>query len=51
VVYWPFFMDDIATNSDLMQADGIHPNMQAQPIIRDFISPLLLQLQANTLKK
>jgi acyl-CoA thioesterase I len=51
VVYWPFFMDNIATNSDLMQADGIHPNMQAQPIIRDFISPLLLQLQANTLKK
>lgn len=29
----PFFMDDIALNSELMQNDGIHPNLKAQPLI------------------
>ncbi|MDX1505039.1 MAG: arylesterase [Spongiibacter sp.] len=29
----PFILDDIATNPQLMQADGIHPNAQAQPLI------------------
>ncbi|RVU37623.1 arylesterase [Rheinheimera riviphila] len=43
-VYWPFFMDSIAVQADLMQADGIHPNVKAQPIIRDFIAPLLQKL-------
>lgn len=42
--YWPFFMDQIATNPDLMMSDGIHPNEKAQPIISDFITPLLLKL-------
>jgi len=43
-VYWPFFMDQVAVKPELMQADGIHPNEQAQPIIRDFIAPLLQKL-------
>jgi acyl-CoA thioesterase-1 len=42
--HWPFFMDQIAVRPELMQADGIHPNEQAQPIIRDFIAPLLQKL-------
>ncbi len=42
--HWPFFMDQIAVKPELMQADGIHPNEQAQPIIRDFIAPLLQKL-------
>jgi acyl-CoA thioesterase-1 len=29
----PFFMDDIALDDDLMQMDGIHPNLKAQPLI------------------
>lgn len=29
----PFFMESIAVNPDLMQADGIHPNLKAQPLI------------------
>ena len=41
---WPFFMDQIAVQAELMQADGIHPNEKAQPIIRDFIEPWLLKL-------
>lgn len=31
----PFFMDNIAIETGLMQSDGIHPNKAAQPIIRD----------------
>ena len=29
----PFFMDDVALNPSRMQADGIHPNSKAQPLI------------------
>ncbi|WP_333798285.1 arylesterase [Rheinheimera sp.] len=43
-VYWPFFMDQVATKPELMLSDGIHPNEKAQPIIRDFVLPLLLKL-------
>lgn len=42
--HWPFFMDQVAVKPELMQADGIHPNEKAQPIIRDFIAPLLQKL-------
>ncbi|MBP0597190.1 arylesterase [Herbaspirillum sp. LeCh32-8] len=31
----PFFMDGIAANMELFQADRIHPNEQAQPILLD----------------
>jgi acyl-CoA thioesterase I len=42
---WPFFMDSIAINSDLMMADGIHPNVAAQLIISEFMADLLKDLQ------
>ncbi len=29
----PFLLDGIATKSEMFQADGIHPNKQAQPIL------------------
>jgi acyl-CoA thioesterase-1 len=31
----PFFMEDVALDPDKMQADGIHPNKDAQPILLD----------------
>ena len=31
----PFFMDDVALNPSRMQADGIHPNKSAQPILME----------------
>lgn len=34
VALWPFFMQDIALDNDLMMPDGIHPNRQAQPLIK-----------------
>ena len=37
----PFFMNDIALNKELMQADGIHPNKEAQPLIRDIVAKQL----------
>jgi len=40
----PFFMEEIALNSDLMQNDGIHPNVEAQEQIADIMEPLLLDL-------
>ena len=33
----PSLVDGIGTDSELMQADGIHPNASAQPLIRDRI--------------
>lgn len=45
--YLPFFLRTIALDSTLMQADGIHPNKTAQPIIAqymfDTLTPLLLK--------
>ncbi len=40
----PFFMVPIAPNPELMQADGIHPNRQAQPLIAEFMAPWLTTL-------
>ncbi|KKO49288.1 arylesterase [Arsukibacterium sp. MJ3] len=47
ITLWPFFMDSIAINNDLMMADGIHPNVAAQPVITEFMAELLLQLEKN----
>ncbi|MBV2127684.1 arylesterase [Arsukibacterium indicum] len=45
ITLWPFFMDSIAINSNLMMADGIHPNVAAQPMISDFVADLLKDLE------
>ena len=37
----PFFMETIAIKPELMQADGIHPNIDAQPIIITFMKQQL----------
>ena len=36
-----FFMEGVALNEDLMQADGIHPNAAAQPILLDNAWPII----------
>ncbi len=42
----PFFLEDIALKPELMQNDGIHPNLEAQPMIAEFmynaLTPLVL---------
>ena len=35
--FLPFIMEDVALNIELMQADGLHPNAAAQPIIAEKI--------------
>lgn len=51
IALWPFFMDDIAVQPELMMADGIHPNIQAQPLIKHFMLDLVstLETSSNTL--
>lgn len=44
---WPFFMEDIALNNDLMMPDGIHPNRQAQPLIKQQMKSWFAELVAD----
>lgn len=45
----PFILENIATQSELMQNDGIHPTEEAQPLLLDNILPALKSVM--TLKK
>ena len=39
-----FFLEKVALDPSLMQADGIHPNSQAQPVLLDTLWPALSRL-------
>lgn len=39
----PFMLKDIAGNPELMQADGLHPKVEAQPQIMQYMLPLIEQ--------
>lgn len=39
----PFFMQDVALEAELMQADGIHPNEAAQPVLLEAAWPAIEQ--------
>ena len=43
-VLGPFMLQDVATHTALMQADGIHPTVEAQPILLDTVFPALADL-------
>ena len=40
----PFFLEGIATNRQLFQEDGIHPNLEAQPILLQTMLPSLVKI-------
>lgn len=40
----PFLLEGVATDETLMQADGIHPNAAAQPVLLDNVWPRLQPL-------
>ncbi len=40
----PFFLEGIATHSNLIQQDGIHPTAAAQPLILKNVLPVLMPL-------
>jgi acyl-CoA thioesterase-1 len=41
VPWVPFFLEGIALRDELFQDDGIHPDLQAQPILLDNVWPVL----------
>ncbi|NNJ90445.1 MAG: arylesterase [Gammaproteobacteria bacterium] len=48
IAFVPFFLKGVAETRDLMQADGIHPAAEAQPVILDNIWPVLQSLLTST---
>tara|TARA_R110001599_G_scaffold353795_2_gene597933 strand:+ start:77864 stop:78403 length:540 start_codon:yes stop_codon:yes gene_type:complete len=42
-----FLMDGVATNPELMQADGIHPRVEAQPLLLQNILPTIQSVLSN----
>jgi len=44
VLFYPFFLDGVAANPALNQADGIHPNSKGVDIIVERVLPLVLKL-------
>lgn len=40
----PFLLDGVGGHDDLMQADGIHPNLAAQPVLLNQVMPFLQPL-------
>ena len=40
----PFILEEVALNPEMMQADGLHPNAKAQPVIADKIAVYLFPL-------
>jgi acyl-CoA thioesterase-1 len=44
VAHLPFFLDGVATKMELFQADRIHPNEKAQPVLLGNVLPKLLPL-------
>jgi acyl-CoA thioesterase-1 len=51
VIFYPFFLDGVALNDGLMQADGIHPNAQGVAVIVEKILPKVEELIARVGKK
>ncbi|MDD2723125.1 MAG: arylesterase [Methylovulum sp.] len=44
IPFVPFILEEVALDPALMQADGLHPNAKAQPLIADKIAPYLFPL-------
>jgi acyl-CoA thioesterase-1 len=44
IVLAPFILEGIATDPTLMQADGIHPTVEAQPMLLAHILPTIVKI-------
>jgi acyl-CoA thioesterase-1 len=44
VAYVPFLLEGVGGNAELMQADGLHPNLSAQPVLLRVVWDKLLPL-------
>jgi acyl-CoA thioesterase-1 len=47
LAYLPFLLEDVAQYSELMQADGLHPTKEAQPIILNNVLPFVEESIGN----
>jgi acyl-CoA thioesterase-1 len=47
VIFYPFFLDGVALNDGLMQADGIHPNAKGVAVIVENMLPKVEDLLAK----
>lgn len=47
VIFYPFFLDGVALNDSLIQADGIHPNAKGVAVIVEGILPKVEELLAQ----
>ncbi|WP_298608869.1 arylesterase [uncultured Thiothrix sp.] len=47
----PFLLEGVATDFNLMQADGLHPTAEAQPKILEHLWPILEPVLVDVLKK
>ena len=43
----PFVMTGVATDASLMQGDGIHPSVEAQPMLLDNVLPTIIEALAD----
>jgi acyl-CoA thioesterase-1 len=44
VIFYPFFLDGVATRTELNQADGMHPNPEGVTVVVGRMMPAVLQL-------
>jgi acyl-CoA thioesterase-1 len=51
VIFYPFFLDGVALNDDLMQPDGMHPNAKGVARIVELIMPKVEELLARIAAK
>ena len=51
VIFYPFFLDGVALNDDLIQADGIHPNAKGVAAIVENMLPKVEELLAKVRAK
>jgi acyl-CoA thioesterase-1 len=51
VLFYPFFLDGVALNTGLLQADGLHPNPKGDQIIAGKITPLAVRLVEQAKEK
>jgi acyl-CoA thioesterase-1 len=51
VLFYPFFLDGVALNATLLQADSLHPNPKGVEVIVKNITPMVVRLIAEAKAK
>ena len=51
VLFYPFFLDGVVLNTNLLQADGLHPNPKGVEVIVKNITPMVVRLVQQAKEK